>query len=124
MKLILLQQAEGPTALCGEKKNNRQLSKCFVFVDHAWLRVRFNEAKHLHFRRHFSEAPSTTTLVFLWQPPTAMSPPVTPETALGGAACTQVSNSTQYAQVALVRLASSVLIGHSQGAVMEEGVRY
>lgn len=32
-----------------------------MFVDHAWLQVGFNEGKHLHFRRDFSEAPSTST---------------------------------------------------------------
>lgn len=62
--------------------------------------------------------------MFLWQPPAAMSPPVTLGTALGSAACTHVSNTTQYAQVALVRLVASVLISHSQRAVTEEGVGY
>lgn len=82
MKLLIsLEQARGQTALCREKKKKRtiihsmsELWKCFVFVDHTWLQVGFNEGKHLHFRSEFSKAPSSTSVLLLPQKPPVKPP--------------------------------------------------
>lgn len=51
-----------------------ELWKCFMFVDHTWLQVGFNEGKHLHFRSEFSKAPSSTSVLLLPQKPPVKPP--------------------------------------------------
>lgn len=76
----------------GEKRrtiihNMSELWKSFVFVDHAWLQVDFNERKHLHFRSRFSKAPRTSIPLLPQKPP--VKPPLQQQQheLLGSAAC-------------------------------------